>query len=162
MEIDNLAPKSKHIYTSGQCVESHGIEGMTGRKSKMSFCSSSKRPNESAMEFDSVQLGTSTAPGILGSGGLHTAGLSFPLIETIPSLPPWYMAGPPLLLGSSSPASPAGGARLVRLACGAVVLALSASLALGISASGLGGGRWSAMRARAYVTNIETVRWISG
>lgn len=44
-------------------VDHWGIDGITGKKSKISFCSSSNNPNESAIEFDSVQFGNSTVPG---------------------------------------------------------------------------------------------------
>ena len=41
-----------------------------GKKSNMSFCPSSKRPKESAIEFDMVQLGASIVLGNLARGGL--------------------------------------------------------------------------------------------
>lgn len=54
-----------------------------GRKSKMSFWPSSKRPNESAMEFDMVQFGASIASGILARGGLFVADASSPVMGTM-------------------------------------------------------------------------------
>jgi hypothetical protein len=69
-----------------------GIDGIIGKKSKMSFCPSSKRPNESAMEFDTVQFGASIVPGSRERGGL--AADASPLgIETIfESLSVWVFS----------------------------------------------------------------------
>jgi hypothetical protein len=60
----------------------YGREGIIGKKSKMSFCPSSNRPKESAMEFDMVQFGASIVSGILGGGGLVVTAASLPGIVT--------------------------------------------------------------------------------
>lgn len=73
-----------------------GIDGIIGKKSNISFCPSSKRPNESAMEFDTVQLGASMVPGILGRGALVAVDIS-PLgsVTMFASLSVWIV-GPAL------------------------------------------------------------------
>lgn len=62
----------------------------------MSFCPSSNRPKESAIEFDTVQLGASIVPDSRDTGALATADGSLLGIETIfESLSAW-MVGPVL------------------------------------------------------------------
>jgi hypothetical protein len=72
------------------------MDGIMGKKSKISFCPSSKRPNESAIEFDTVQFGASIVPGILGRGALAPDDASLlGMVTMFASLSVW-MAGPAL------------------------------------------------------------------
>lgn len=120
-----------------------------GKKSKISFCPSSKRPKESAIELDMVQLGASMVSGSLGRGGLVVAAASLPGMGT--------MFGS-LSLGRDVPALYWGLSRDVK--GGALLIGLSGSRyegtgpspcsdTLGPSAPSLLCGRWLAIRARA-------------
>ena len=84
-------------------VSYQGKDGIIGKKSKISFWPSSKRPKESAMELETVQVGASIVSGSLGRGGLLAAVASPPGIGTS-----FGMVVPALYRGSSSGAK--GGA----------------------------------------------------
>jgi hypothetical protein len=85
-----------------------GKEGIMGKKSKISFWPSSKRPKESAIELETVHVGASIVSGSLGRGGLVVADASPPGIGTMFVSLSLEMAVLALYRGSSSGAK--GGA----------------------------------------------------